>query len=120
VLASLKEHDLRLHLDDFGTGYSSLSYCTGIPVEALKIDRSFIAEMATDHVSASIVQSIVSLARALDIQVIAEGSDPAQLEDAAPAECDAAQGYLLARPLAVDKATALLVSGAKPRALAVA
>jgi diguanylate cyclase (GGDEF)-like protein/PAS domain S-box-containing protein len=113
VLERLKGHNLKLHLDDFGTGYSSLSYLHRIPVEALKIDRTFINEMARDHVSASIVQSIVSLARVLDIQVIAEGVETrAQLETLRQLECDSAQGYFLARPLTAEKATELLAGAA--------
>jgi len=110
--ARLMELDVRLQLDDFGTGYSSLSYLHQLPVDALKIDRSFITNMTSDATSYWIVQSIIALAHALGAEVIAEGVEtPAQLEELRQLECDLAQGFYFSRPIDVDKATALLEGG---------
>jgi EAL domain-containing protein (putative c-di-GMP-specific phosphodiesterase class I) len=110
--ARLMELDVRLQLDDFGTGYSSLSYLHQLPVDALKIDRSFITNMTSDATSYWIVQSIIALAHALGAEVIAEGVEtPAQLEELRQLECDLAQGFYFSRPIDVDRATALLESG---------
>jgi diguanylate cyclase (GGDEF)-like protein/PAS domain S-box-containing protein len=119
MVARLVELDLKLHLDDFGTGYSSLSYLHTLPVNALKIDRSFIDRMTHDSTSAAIVQSIITLAHTLGAEVIAEGVEKVeQLEQLRRLDCDAAQGYYFNRPLEVDKATALLLPpGSTARAL---
>ena len=87
---------IRLHLDDFGTGYSSLSYLHRMPIHALKIDRSFVSRMVAEPMDASIVQTILSLARALGIQVIAEGVETAS---EVQMSCESGQGYYWARPL---------------------
>jgi hypothetical protein len=91
---------LRLSVDDFGTGYSSLSYLARLPVDALKIDRSFIMTMEDQAESMTIVSTIISLAHALRLTVIAEG---VELEEQAKLlrllNCDQAQGYLFSRPL---------------------
>jgi diguanylate cyclase (GGDEF)-like protein/PAS domain S-box-containing protein len=106
ISARLAELNLRLHLDDFGTGYSSLSYLHRMPVDALKIDRSFVSEMTKDSTSASIVQSIITLAHTLGAVVIAEGVETAeQLEHLRRLGCDMAQGYYFSRPLEVPQAT---------------
>ena len=109
MIARLVDLDLKLHLDDFGTGYSSLAYLHKLPVDALKIDRSFVNDMMTDATSASIVESIVALAHTLGAQVIAEGVETVeQLERLRRLDCDLAQGYYFSRPLEVDKVTALI------------
>jgi EAL domain-containing protein (putative c-di-GMP-specific phosphodiesterase class I) len=107
--AQLMELDVRLQLDDFGTGYSSLAYLHQLPVDALKIDRSFVKEMTTDPTSYWIVQSIISLAHGLGAEVIAEGVETReQLEELRQLDCDLAQGYYLSRPVEAEQATALL------------
>jgi EAL domain-containing protein (putative c-di-GMP-specific phosphodiesterase class I) len=119
MLARLVDLDLRLHLDDFGTGYSSLSYLHQLPVDALKIDRSFIADMMNDGTAASIVGSVIALAHALGAQVIAEGVESReQLDQLRRLACDWAQGYHFSRPLEVDQATALLTPPPAPTAAA--
>jgi predicted signal transduction protein with EAL and GGDEF domain len=94
LLMQLRELGVRLALDDFGTGYSSLSYLKSFPIDALKIDRSFVAEMLADHTTASIVEAIVSMTRILGLSVIAEGvEDRAQFEFLQTIGCDAVQGF---------------------------
>ncbi len=96
-LAALGIH---FHLDDFGTGYSSLSYLNRMSIHALKIDRAFVAKLADDRMSASIVQTILTLAHSLGMQVIAEGVETAgQADILQRMGCAAGQGYYWARPL---------------------
>jgi len=117
MLARLADLDVKLHLDDFGTGYSSLSYLHQLPVNALKIDRSFVHSMMGDATSLAIVQSIISLAHNLGAQVIAEGVERVdQLEQLRRLSCDLAQGYHFSRPLEVAQAAAFLSGwAAQPR-----
>ncbi|HWI73099.1 MAG TPA: EAL domain-containing protein [Baekduia sp.] len=100
VLHELKELGVRLSLDDFGTGYSSMAYLKHLAVDALKIDRSFVRDMAESHEDAAIVRSIVALAHALDLTVVAEGVASQRAWFAVrDAGCDLAQGYQLGRPM---------------------
>ena len=100
---------MRLALDDFGTGYSSLAYLRDLRVDRLKIDRSFMAELAERPAEQTIVAAIVGMARGLGIPVTAEGVETAeQLERVRALGCDAAQGFLLARPAAPDAIAGLL------------
>ncbi len=99
TLYALKRLGVHLAVDDFGTGYSSLSYLKRFPVDMLKIDRSFIKGLGTDPEDGAIVLAIFSLARALRLGVVAEGVEHFhQLEALHRLECDAVQGFLLARP----------------------
>ena len=99
-LARLKALGIALHLDDFGTGYSSLSYLHRLPIDALKIDRSFIEQLDISPQSRTIVQSIVALAAALDLTTIAEGIERQdQLDMVRRFGCRYAQGFLLGHPL---------------------
>ncbi|MCU1277445.1 MAG: hypothetical protein JWM53_991 [bacterium] len=103
MLARLRELGFRLHLDDFGTGYSSLSHLHRIPVEVLKIDRSFIASMEQDAMSASIVSAIVTLGHSLGMRIIAEGVETAdQAERLRGLGCDFLQGYYFSRPITAE------------------
>jgi EAL domain-containing protein (putative c-di-GMP-specific phosphodiesterase class I) len=99
-LAELKALGVRLAIDDFGTGYSSLAYLRQFPVDALKIDRSFISGLATSDEAAAIIQTLVQLGKTLRIDTLAEGiEDDDQLEHLQRAQCDQGQGFLFARPL---------------------
>src|SRR5688500_18576003 len=101
LLTQLRKLGVRLALDDFGTGYSSLSYLKSFPIDTVKIDRSFVAEMLTDHTTASIVEAIVSMSRILGLSVAAAGvEDPAALAFLQRIRGDAAQGLAVsaARP----------------------
>ncbi|MCW2993209.1 MAG: signal transduction protein containing a rane domain an and a domain, partial [Conexibacter sp.] len=103
VLHELKELGVRLSLDDFGTGYSSMAYLKHLAVDAMKIDRSFVRDMAESHEDAAIVRSIVALAHALDLTVVAEGVASQRAWYAVrDAGCDVAQGFELGRPMAPE------------------
>ena len=100
VLGDLRGLGVQLALDDFGTGWSSLTHLQRMPVHEIKIDRSFVAAMATEASSAAIVSSTVDLAHALGLRVVAEGiEDEATWRRLRDVGCDAAQGYHLSRPL---------------------
>jgi diguanylate cyclase (GGDEF)-like protein len=98
-LAELRSLGVRISIDDFGTGYSSLAYLRTLPLDELKIDRSFVTPVADDVSAAAIVESVVSLGHALGLLVVAEGVETAaQLSTLRDLRCDLAQGYYLARP----------------------
>jgi len=103
TLTALKELDVRLSIDDFGTGYSSLSYLSRFPVDAVKIDRSFVNGLGINPHDTALVTAIMSMADALSLQVTAEGiENPSQLEALKDLGCHRAQGYYLSRPLTAD------------------
>jgi predicted signal transduction protein with EAL and GGDEF domain len=111
LLAQLRDLGVTLALDDFGTGYSSLSYLKSFPINMLKIDRSFVAEMLTDHTTASIIEAIISMTRILGLNVLAEGvEDHAQFAYLKQLGCDAVQGYYVSRPVPAAEFAKLLAS----------
>jgi EAL domain-containing protein (putative c-di-GMP-specific phosphodiesterase class I) len=109
VLESLAAEGVPIALDDFGTGYSSLARLARLPVDELKIDRSFVAHMMTDPGHAAIVRSTVHLAHDLGLNVVAEGIElESQWDRLAELGCDEAQGYLLSRPIPARELEQLL------------
>jgi diguanylate cyclase (GGDEF)-like protein/PAS domain S-box-containing protein len=103
VLADLKALGVRLSVDDFGTGYSSLAYLKRFPIDELKVDRSFVAELDDSDSQAAIVGGVVQLARALKVAVVAEGVETAgQLNGVRSLGCDRAQGFLISTPVDGD------------------
>jgi diguanylate cyclase (GGDEF)-like protein len=108
-LGELKQLGIRVAIDDFGTGYSSLAYLRQLPVDILKIDRSFVATIGESPESRAIVHTLVELGRALRLETIAEGiEDSAQLAAIRAEGCSRGQGFLLARPLAAPALDTLL------------
>ncbi len=109
ALSQLKELGIQLHIDDFGTGYSSLSHLHRLPIDTLKIDRSFINRMETDEKGKEIVRTIVALAQNLGKEVTAEGVETAiQLGHLRALKCTYAQGYLFSKPLSDEAVERLL------------
>jgi diguanylate cyclase (GGDEF)-like protein/PAS domain S-box-containing protein len=118
ALRSLRDLDVRLAIDDFGTGHASLSYLTQFPVDTVKVDQSFVAGVATDAGSAAIVGGVVAMAHAFGLRVVAEGAEtPEQLAQLRRLGCEAAQGYVLASPMASDAAAGILGAAAGVDAL---
>ena len=113
TLQALRAIGVQLALDDFGTGYSSMSYLTRMPLNHLKIDRSFVAGLLKDAESDSIVRAIVSMAKAMRLRVTAEGVETqAQAERLVDIGCDVLQGYYYCRPAAADALADVLVQRA--------
>jgi diguanylate cyclase (GGDEF)-like protein len=108
-LQALREMGLRIALDDFGTGHSSLAYLSRLPIDTLKIDRSFVRGMTENAGDTSIVTAIISLAQALRLSVVAEGVETeAQAQLLRLLRCDQMQGYLFSRPLPEEELAELL------------
>ena len=102
-LERLRELGVNLSIDDFGTGYSSLSYLTRLPVDELKIDRSFIAPLGNPDSEYPIVKAIVAMAHSLGLIVVAEGVETnSQLNALRALQCDIFQGYLFSKPFPAD------------------
>jgi diguanylate cyclase (GGDEF)-like protein/PAS domain S-box-containing protein len=108
-MASLRSHEIGFSLDDFGTGYSSLSYLKRLPLDQLKIDRTFVRDILTDASSGAIAETIISLGRVMGMPVIAEGVETEeQRVFLARLGCHAYQGYLTSRPLPIDEFQSLI------------
>lgn len=108
TMRELRSHNIAMSLDDFGTGCSSLSYLKMLPIDNLKIDKSFIDDLVDDPQAIDIVDGIVRIAHALDLEVVAEGVEhTTQHTLLNQAKCDVMQGYLFSRPLVADDALAL-------------
>jgi diguanylate cyclase (GGDEF)-like protein len=119
ILHRLKALGVRIAMDDFGTGYSSLSYLQSFPFDKIKVDRTFVSDLAegTEHIV--IVQAIVSIARALGMNTTAEGVEtPGQKDFLKALGCDEAQGYLFSAPVAVEKVPDIIAAWAGSKTLA--
>ena len=112
TMNALKEIGIRFSLDDFGTGYSSLQYLKRLPLDQLKIDQSFVRDIATDSDDKAIVRTIVAMAQSLDIHVIAEGVETKEQQQLLlDRGCFHYQGYLFGRPVPIEQFEALLKHG---------
>jgi diguanylate cyclase (GGDEF)-like protein/PAS domain S-box-containing protein len=119
-LRELKDLGVGLAVDDFGTGYSSLSYLKHLPIDRLKIDRTFVGDLSTDHANTSIVMATVTLGHALGIEVVVEGVETADEYDAVRTlDCDIGQGYYWSVPHSAEEAEVLLASDLPPAARSV-
>jgi EAL domain-containing protein (putative c-di-GMP-specific phosphodiesterase class I) len=99
ALRELRSLGLHLAVDDFGTGYSSLTYLKRFPVEAIKVDRTFVNGLGIDQEDSTIVEAVVNLGHSLGLSVVAEGVEtPLQLSRLRDIGCDRGQGYLFGRP----------------------
>ena len=113
TLRRLRELGVRIVMDDFGTGYSSLSYLRAFPFDKVKIDRSFVRELASDRDSASIVRAIVALGRSLGIATTAEGVEtPEQIRQIHAEGCTQVQGFIISRPVPADEVLSLVAAQA--------
>ena len=100
LLTELKQMGVRIAVDDFGTGYSSLAYIKNLPIDVLKIDQSFVRDMLSDRSDAAIVEAIVQMGHALELELIAEGVESAEQAEALKAQgCRLMQGYHYCRPI---------------------
>ena len=107
-LAALKATGVRIAIDDVGTGYSSLAYLQRLPVDTLKIDRSFISTMADSPESGALIRTFVQLGKTLGLETLAEGIEESAHSQLEREQCDSGQGYLYARPLEADAVEAFL------------
>ena len=113
MLEALRLLGCRIAIDDYGTGYCALAYLRDLPVDELKLDRSFVAGISTDPRSAAIVRSTIELAHALGLQVVAEGIEDQQtLDVVASFDCDYAQGFHFSRAVPAAMFAAAIRRGA--------
>ncbi len=111
-LCAIKDLGVRIAIDDFGTGYSSLAHLQRFPVDALKIDRSFIAGLSENKEAEALIHTLVQLGKVLSLETFAEGiEDPEQLTALQDEQCDSGQGFLFSRPLDVEAAQSFIEGG---------
>ena len=112
ILKTLRARGVQVAVDDFGTGYSSLSYLRRLPIDALKIDQSFVRQLTTDPDETTIVTAVIGMGRSLKLRVVAEGVETQQqLAFLQEHECDEAQGYYFSRPVLPQQFAKLLELG---------
>jgi EAL domain-containing protein (putative c-di-GMP-specific phosphodiesterase class I) len=103
VLAELRALGVKIALDDFGTGYSSLNYLSRLPINKIKVDKSFVQRLGTDMASRAITEAVIALGRTLDLEVVAEGIESKEvLHYLRQHGCTQAQGFYLCEPLSAD------------------
>jgi sensor c-di-GMP phosphodiesterase-like protein len=111
-LARLRERGVRIAIDDFGTGYSSLSYLAQLPVDVLKVDKSFVDQVAAGAGDTSLVEAIIKMSLSMQLATVAEGVEqPEQAAWLRSARCSMGQGFLWSRPVDLTTARDLLVHG---------
>jgi EAL domain-containing protein (putative c-di-GMP-specific phosphodiesterase class I) len=112
ILQALRDRGVKIAIDDLGTGYSSLSYLRKFPVDALKIDQSFVRQISTSGDDTTIVAAIIAMARSLRLRVVAEGVETLEeLEFLRANQCDEAQGFYVSRPISPERFAGLLRTG---------
>jgi EAL domain-containing protein (putative c-di-GMP-specific phosphodiesterase class I) len=112
ILQTLRKSGVQVAIDDFGTGYSSLSYLRKFPIDTLKIDQSFVAQIDSGEDDAAIVTAVLGMARSLKLRVVAEGVETLeQLEFLHARHCEEAQGYYFSRPVPAEQFAKLLETG---------
>ncbi len=111
TLQALSAKGMRIFIDDFGTGYSSLSYLKRLPIDTIKIDKSFVGDITTDPDDAAIVTAIIAMAHSLRLKVVAEGVETQeQFDFLLERDCDAMQGYFFSKPLPAEDISPFLRS----------
>nr|MDQ6926825.1 bifunctional diguanylate cyclase/phosphodiesterase [Candidatus Eremiobacteraeota bacterium] len=111
LLRALRELGVLVAIDDFGTGYTSLGFLKRLPIDALKIDRTFVADVANGTFDGAVVRAVTTLARGLGVRTVAEGVEvQAQLDRLRSLDCDVVQGFLLCRPLPAAACTTVLAA----------
>jgi diguanylate cyclase (GGDEF)-like protein len=112
IISQLRDRHIQLSIDDFGTGYSSLSYLHRLPIDHLKIDRSFVMRIGKNGKNTEIIRAIIALAKSLDMFTIAEGVETQdQLDQIRELKCEFCQGYLFSKPVEASAARNLLITG---------
>src|SRR4029077_707054 len=112
ILQTLRDKGVQVAVDDFGTGYSSLSYLRRFPIDALKIDQSFVRQITTTPDETTIVTAVISMGRSLKLRVVAEGvENQEELTFLQAHHCDEAQGFYFSRPVLPQQFAKLLKSG---------
>lgn len=109
VISELRQHGVEVSMDDFGTGYSSLSLLRKLPIDELKIDKSFVDDIVDDDKAISAIKSIVTIAKGHDLQLVAEGVETEeQMSVLLSLGCEFFQGYLLHRPSTISEIESVL------------
>jgi len=115
ALTALRETGVTIAVDDFGTGYSSLAYLRDLPIDELKLDRTFVSPMTGDALATALVSSTIDLAHSLGLRMVAEGvEDASAYDELARLGCDQAQGFFMSRPQPAEDLDLALLDGLAP------